>query len=30
MAKSMIIKDIANGAIDTTTALKRAKSYLLP
>lgn len=25
MAKSMIIKDIANGAIDTTTALKRAK-----
>ena len=25
MAKSMIIKDIANGTIDTTTALKRAK-----
>lgn len=25
MAKSMIIKDIANGTVDTTTALKRAK-----
>ena len=28
MAKSQIIKDLANGMIDTTTALKRAKVLL--
>ena len=28
MAKSKIIKDLANGEVDTMTALKRAKDFL--